>query len=134
VSVLCSLVVGELSLQLTHERIALRQINDGGVVKLNWCYLNRGTPVLCFLPSVFTCLINRGIATLGDPEPTMAAARRVSLTPDGRALHATECGPSSSPSHFPPRGVEPDPTGRQHDTHAPDDVRSDPPPEMPTVY
>lgn len=84
---------GEVSsLELVHQSIALRRIHDGGVVKLNWRYLDKGAPVPVYLPGVFDLLLDRGVAALGEPEPAMAHAGRLCLTLDGLALHAVVCG------------------------------------------
>jgi hypothetical protein len=76
-----------MMLTAVYERIALRRIKAGGVVKLNWRYLDRGRPVPCFLPAVFDSLVERCLAVLADPDPNIANACRVSLTTDGLALH-----------------------------------------------
>lgn len=84
-------------LELVHQRIALRRIHDGGVVRLGWRYLDQGFPVPVYLPSVLDCFVQQGIAALGEPEPMMAHARRLHLTLDGLALHAVVCGQPTSP-------------------------------------
>jgi hypothetical protein len=101
--------------ELVHQRIALRRIHDGGVVRLNWRYLDKGAPVPVYLPYVFNCFIHQGIVALGEPEPAMANARRLHLTLDGLALHALMCG--SSPSRPAGRGRGMTPGGPQTTSH-----------------
>lgn len=121
-----------MTLELVHQRIALRRVKDGGVVKLNWRYLDHGRPVPEYLPYALNCLTNQGIIALADPDPDVAGSQRLSLTHKGLALHAEVCGPSAPP-HIPPRGEEHDPAARRQDP-APGDVRPDLLPRMPEVF
>lgn len=70
-----------------YERIALRRVHDGGVVKVAGGYLDHGRPTPGYLAEIFDQLTWTGWTTVADGNPRREL-HRLSLTDTGQARYS----------------------------------------------
>lgn len=68
--------------------LALRRADAGRVARIQGRYYDSGRRMPCFLLGVFEELVEAGLLTLAEPDPSWPELRRATLTRDGRARFA----------------------------------------------
>lgn len=79
------------------EWLALLRTHEGGVTKLNDCYLNYGRPVASYLADVLDKLVRTERLVVGQPSPN--GQRQVRVTHAGQVRYAELCQ-VQRPSHY----------------------------------
>lgn len=75
----------------------LQRVRSGDVRELHGRYFYRGRPIVPWLDSPMTDLVDAGRIKLEDPEPESFDLRRAVMTADGKAHHETLCDKQGIP-------------------------------------
>lgn len=79
-----------------YDWIALRRVNDEGVVRVGEWWLDRGHRVPGYVTDALAELYRRELVVLGDPDSTAGYMARAALTDSGSARYVVLCQVRSS--------------------------------------